>query len=127
MMRSGVNGVTDFIIHSRYHSEPAIGKIGVYVPGSEEIGFLLARKYWGRGLAREALKAMLWYLFESKDFEQITADVDPRNQQCLKLLAKVGLEVYNRKERTWQIGEEWCDSVYLRLRKEDWKQAEQPR
>jgi [ribosomal protein S5]-alanine N-acetyltransferase len=120
MMQSNTNGATDFIIHPLSDPELAIGKIGVYSSDSNEIGFLLARKYWGQGLAREALGAMLCYLFEVKSYEQLTADVDPRNQQCMKLLGRVGFEVFDRKERTWQIGEEWCDSVYLKMRKEDW-------
>lgn len=42
----------------------AIGKIGIYRPlPANEIGFLLSRAYWGRGLAKEALSHILEYLF----------------------------------------------------------------
>lgn len=41
-----------------------IGKIGIYRPiPANEIGFLLSRTYWGRGLAKEALDYILEYLF----------------------------------------------------------------
>lgn len=41
-----------------------IGKIGIYAPWpSNEIGFLLSRAFWGRGLAYEALSCMLEYIF----------------------------------------------------------------
>jgi [ribosomal protein S5]-alanine N-acetyltransferase len=124
MIQSNTNGVTDFIIHPLSNPELAIGKIGVYSEDSDEIGFLLSRTYWGRGLAREALETMLWYLFETRHLEQITADVDPRNERCIKVLGRMGFEVYDRKENTWQVGEEWCDSVYLKLRRGDWVRNE---
>lgn len=48
----------DFVIE---HEGRAIGKAGCYaVP---EIGYILHRDFWGQGLAREALTAVLPYLF----------------------------------------------------------------
>lgn len=47
----------------------------------------------------------------------IMADVDPRNTASLTLLSRLGFQETSRAARTWLIGEEWCDSVYLSLAK----------
>ncbi|KAK5946237.1 hypothetical protein PMZ80_000379 [Knufia obscura] len=71
MMESPQNGLTDFVICLKDLSsldEPTpIGKIGIYSPlPSNEIGFLIARAHWHRGLGHEALSYMLEYLFSIK-------------------------------------------------------------
>ena len=117
MIEGTQNGTTDFVICSRPDLKP-IGKIGVWQ--GEEIGFLLERSQWHKGLAKEAMVAILPHLFNTKEFEFLTADVDPRNEASIALLKKFGFEVQRFEEKTFQIGEEWVDSVYLRLTKEQW-------
>jgi len=90
-----------------------IGKAGCWrLP---EIGYILHPDYWGQGLATEALTAVIDHVFSERDIEAITADVDPRNEASLKLLARLGFVETHRAQRTWLVGEEWCDSVYLAL------------
>ena len=90
-----------------------IGKAGCWrVP---EIGFILRPDCWGQGLAREALAAIIPRLFDRFPIPAITADVDPRNAASLALLRGLGFVETGRAERTWLIGEEYCDSVYLAL------------
>jgi RimJ/RimL family protein N-acetyltransferase len=100
--------------------------------GAGEIGFMLHRAHWRRGLMREAMQALLPYFFRPIDdgglgLEAVTADVDPRNSASLGLLGELGFEVTGREERTIWIdggpdgdsdGGEWVDSVYLRLGRE---------
>jgi len=43
------------------------------------------------------------------------ADVDPRNARSLKLLKNLGFRETGTAKRTYQIGDEWTDSVYLEL------------
>jgi len=98
----------DFLVE--YRGE-VIGKAGCWrVP---EIGFILSSSYWGMGLAYEAVSAILPRIHERFSILTITADVDPRNDRCLKLLRRLGFEEMGRAERTWLVGTEWCDSVYL--------------
>ncbi|KAK3703052.1 hypothetical protein LTR37_014663 [Vermiconidia calcicola] len=112
------NGITDFIICLESKDEP-IGKIGVW--SGDEIGFLLNRSHWHKGLAKEALCGILPYLFGTGSFESLTADVDPRNEASLRILKKFGFEVERYEGKTLKVGDEWMDSVYLRLTKERWK------
>ena len=90
-----------------------IGKAGCWrVP---EIGYILHPDCWGQGLAQEALRAIVPHIFANFDIPAITADVDPRNEASLRLLAKLGFVETGRAARTWEVGGEWCDSVYLAL------------
>ena len=45
------------------------------------------------------------------------ADVDPRNAASLGLLRKLGFVETRHARCTIKVGEEWCDSVYLALRR----------
>lgn len=88
-----------------------IGKMGAWrVP---EIGFILARDAWGRGLAFEAGAAFLRHA-AARGLDHLTADVDPRNAASLRLLDRLGFHRTGTAERTFHIAGEWSDSVYLR-------------
>jgi RimJ/RimL family protein N-acetyltransferase len=102
----------DFVVE---HEGRAIGKAGCWrLP---EVGYILHPDYWGQGLASEALTAVIGHVFSTRAIEAIKADVDPRNEGSLRLLARLGFVETHRAERTWLVGEEWCDSVYLALKR----------
>jgi RimJ/RimL family protein N-acetyltransferase len=89
-----------------------IGKLGAWrLP---EIGFLIDPVQWGRGYASEALTAFIERRKKLGSVE-LTADVDPRNVSGLKLLERHGFVETSRATGTFQLGDELCDSVYLRL------------
>lgn len=90
-----------------------IGKAGLW--NGDEIGFLFSPAVWGQGYAREALGAVIAHAFGAGGRTQIRADVDPRNDRCLALLSRLGFQETGRTARTFCIGGEWSDSVYLAL------------
>jgi len=101
----------DFCVELDGH---VIGKLGCWqLP---EIGFLFDPAYWGQGYASEAMAAYLDRRRAIGTPSPITADVDPRNDRSLALLVRHGFVETGRQERTWNVGGEWCDSVYLELR-----------
>lgn len=90
-----------------------IGKAGFWrLP---EIGFILHPDHWGRGLAREALEAVIASAFSTFPVAALTADVDPRNEASLGLLKGLGFVETGRAKRSWKVGGVYCDSVYLAL------------
>ena len=110
MIQAPPQSSCDFVIE---HQGQVIGKAGCWrVP---EIGYILHPDAWGQGLAREALSAVIPEVFAHFPIDAITGDVDPRNVASLKLLARLGFVETHRAARTWLVGEEWCDSVYLAL------------
>jgi [ribosomal protein S5]-alanine N-acetyltransferase len=109
-MVAGAPGEDDFLIE---HRARVIGKAGAWrLP---EVGFLLHPDHWGKGLAFEAMTAVIAHLFASHPVPELTAEADPRNAASLRLLGRLGFVETGRAERTMQWRDEWCDSVYLAL------------
>ena len=112
MMASPETESDDFVVTLEGR---VIGKAGFWrLP---EIGYIFHPDHWGQGLARECLSAIIARAFQRSAMDAINADVDPRNQASLGLLGKLGFVETGRKQATWLIGDEWCDSVYLELRR----------
>jgi RimJ/RimL family protein N-acetyltransferase len=96
----------------------AIGKAGAWrLP---EVGFLLHPDHWGKGLGREAMTAVIDHLFAAHPLRHLTAEADPRNDASVGLLTSLGFHETHRAERTMQWRDEWCDSIYFALPREDW-------
>lgn len=89
-----------------------IGKLGAYkLP---DFGYIFHPEVWGQGFASEALAAFIEHRRRSGGVE-LTADTDPRNAASIRLLQRHGFVETGRAERTWLVGDEWCDSIYWRL------------
>jgi RimJ/RimL family protein N-acetyltransferase len=114
MINIGAREGEDFVIELEGR---VIGKAGLY--RFPEIGFILHPETWGRGYAQEALQPVLARAFEVHRLASVEADVDPRNSASLRLLARLGFRETHRASRTWQVGGQWCDSVYLRLSRDE--------
>jgi len=105
----------DFVIE---RDGRVIGKAGAWrLP---EIGFLLHPDCWRQGLAREALEAVIPWLFTRHAVTTLTAEADPRNAASLGLLGRLGFTETHRQARTLLWRDEWCDSVYLALPRATW-------
>lgn len=89
-----------------------IGKLGCWrLP---DVGFLFDPSTWGCGYAGEAMTAFIERR-RALGSTELTADVDPGNHPSLRLLTRCGFKETHRGQRTWNIGGQWHDSVYLRL------------
>jgi ribosomal-protein-alanine N-acetyltransferase len=80
-----------------------------------EIGFVLRRDRWGRGLASEAVRAALAFGFGPMNLHRVEADVDPENSASLGLLTGLGFREEGRLAERWFTYGEWRDSVLLGL------------
>lgn len=54
-----------------------------------EIGYDIAKSFWGRGYASEAVSSLLDFAFSSLKLNRIEAKVDPENANSIKLLQKL--------------------------------------
>jgi [ribosomal protein S5]-alanine N-acetyltransferase len=86
-----------------------------------EVGFALARAFWGRGLIVRALPAVIQFAFERLDLHRIEADTDPRNVASMRVLERLGFQREGLlRERYFQFGEAQ-DAVFFGLLRRDWK------
>ncbi len=80
-----------------------------------EVGYILNRKFWGKGYASEALQRIIRYCFDDLEFGRLEADVDPANHGSLKLLERHGFEREGYFRRRWFMRGAWYDSVMFGL------------
>lgn len=85
-----------------------------------EIGYVLARAYWGKGLMHQALTALVDFAFTTLTLNRIEADVDPRNAASLRLLERLGFQREGLLRERWIVGDEIQDSVLLGLLRREW-------
>ena len=70
--------------------------------GTPELVYLLAKPYWGVGLATEVAKACLNWGFEERHFERIVAITRPEHAASRRVMEKVGM-VYESDETYHEI------------------------
>jgi RimJ/RimL family protein N-acetyltransferase len=75
-----------------------IGFVGLSIPSFEaafmpavEIGWRLARAYWGRGLASEAARASLADGFQRLGLDEIVSFTSPENVRSTRVMERVGM------------------------------------
>ena len=94
-----------------------------HVQGRAELGFALARPYWGKRYAREALTILLEHAFGTLGLRRIEADVDPRNQGSLHTLEALGFRREGYLRQRWRVAGELQDSVLMGLLASEWPPA----
>jgi RimJ/RimL family protein N-acetyltransferase len=68
----------------------------------DEIGYRLREKYWRKGFGTEVTVGLLKYGFDQMKMDKITADVDTRNLNSIKILEKfmtAKKEFYNDSDK----------------------------
>jgi len=56
-----------------------------------EVAYLLDKKYWGRGLATEAARAILHHAFEQLQLSRLICLIDRENQASIRVATKIGM------------------------------------
>jgi RimJ/RimL family protein N-acetyltransferase len=79
-------------------AEAFIGFVGLSVPSFEahftpcvEIGWRLAKEYWGCGYASEAAAASLRFAFDQLRLQQIVAFTVPLNRRSMHVMERIGM------------------------------------
>jgi RimJ/RimL family protein N-acetyltransferase len=58
-----------------------------------EIGWWLARPYWGRGLATEAARVALTDVFERAGLDRVISIARPANTASIRIMEKLGVKL----------------------------------
>ena len=95
-----------------------IGSLGVEEYGMEEalsefyeyqgreIGYVLSKDYWGKGLMPEAVKAAIDYLFNVQKLDFLTCGYYEFNSQSKKVQEKCGFNPYRKLMMETRLGTE---------------------
>jgi ribosomal-protein-alanine N-acetyltransferase len=77
-------------------SDEFIGRagFGITETGDTEAGYVLHKKFWGKGYASEAVQALLKYAREHIDVDYIIAYADIRNTGSTRVMEKCGMSYY---------------------------------
>jgi RimJ/RimL family protein N-acetyltransferase len=100
-----------------------VGDVGIHVVASQpetcELGVTLARASQGRGIATEALEAIVALLFERDGMHRLFAQVDDRNLGAQRLFDRLGFRCEARSiEADWFKGEWTTLRTYALLQRE---------
>ena len=90
-------------------------------PGVSEIGYLVLRRFWGNGYAREAVTRLLDLLFLEERHRRVMADTDPENDASNALLKDLGFTLEGRLRSEWETHIGVRDSFIWGLLAEEWK------
>jgi len=92
-------------------------------PATAEIGVTLAQESQGKGIATEALTALVTELFEQRGLHRVVAETDDRNAPVQRLLERLGFRCEARLvEADWFKGEWSTLRVYAMLDRE-WRRS----
>ncbi|MBR2926220.1 MAG: GNAT family N-acetyltransferase [Clostridia bacterium] len=93
-----------------------IGSLGVEKYGMEgaltefdgyrgrEIGYVLSKDYWGKGLMPEAVSAVIQYLFDTWDLDFLTCGYYDFNAQSKRVQEKCGFRPYRKLVMDTRLG-----------------------
>ncbi|HET7228981.1 MAG TPA: GNAT family protein [Longimicrobium sp.] len=86
-----------------------------------ELGFTLAREHQGRGLAAEAVRAVLGWAFGELALHRVVAVTDARNDAAAALLQRIG---FRREahfiQNVWYKGA-WGDEFLFAMLRSEWR------
>lgn len=126
--------LTSFIKHKRTfaleYQGKVIGSLGIEEYSEEnypelaelqgrEIGYVLSKDYWGRGLMPEAVKAVIEYLFEEEQLDFILVGHFEHNKQSARVIEKCGFRYIKttKYETRYDTVEDSVESILYKPRK----------
>lgn len=83
----------------------------------KEIGYVLSKDYWGRGLTPEAVKVVINFCFKECGLEAVTIGHFSTNNQSKRVIEKCGFEfVKNSEYYAKQLQKTFDDKKYILYR-----------
>lgn len=103
------------------------GRIRLTVTSSDhrlaDVGYVLRRRYWGKGYATEALLLLVDFAFRALSLHRLEATCDPENTGSWRVLEKAGFKREGHLRRNLLAHGNWRDSYIYGLLDEEWRSA----
>ncbi|PEU97855.1 GNAT family N-acetyltransferase [Bacillus cereus] len=84
-----------------------------------EIGWVFNPKYFNKGYASEAAKAILKYGFKEMKLHRIIATCQPENPPSYRVMEKIGMRREGYFKKCIPHGNEWWDEYYYAILEEE--------
>lgn len=78
-----------------------------------EIGYVLSKDYWGRGLMPEAVKAVISYCFDVLNFDYLTCGHFDWNSQSRRVIEKCGFQYLKEIVHTTRYETKETTKLYI--------------
>jgi RimJ/RimL family protein N-acetyltransferase len=85
--------------------------------GEIEVGYGMAKDFWGKGIGFECAKAWIDYGFEKVGLERIVAVAQPENVGSWRIMEKLGMR-YEKNEEHYGL-----DCALYALSREEWQRV----
>jgi ribosomal-protein-alanine N-acetyltransferase len=100
-----------------------IGKVALYRWDREhfraQVGYALNRAFWGRGYAREAVRAAVAFAFERLGVHGVEGHCDPQNHASASLLRQLGFRQEAHYRENYLLGGTFHDTAVFCLLEQD--------
>lgn len=104
-----------------------IGSIGLRLKDeanrTADIGYVLNRKYWGRGYMTESARAILEVAFKHLKLHRVWATCDTRNRASYRVMERLGLRREGLFVKNAMEKGEWRDTYLYAILAEEWQTA----
>lgn len=121
----GDPGVPYFLAAVEQQTGAVVGSVQLTITSVQdqqgELGFSFNRNYGGRGLATEAVHAVLGYGFAFMGLHRIVAGVDSRNERSWRLMERVGMRREAHFLHASLEGDEWIDDLVYAILDHEWR------
>ena len=101
-----------------------VGRVGLRVTepalGEAMAWWVVARPFWGQGLAAEAAAALLEFGFTQLGLHRVWADCDPRNTASLRVCEKLGMRREAHFREAVLLKGRWSDSIVSAVLAREW-------
>jgi len=99
-------------------------KMDRYIPRlrqrTAELGYMLRRDCWGRGIATEAARLLLDFAFGEVGLHRVFAVVGDDNPASIRVLEKLGFRREARHVKDVLINGEWLTSLIYAVLEDEW-------
>ena len=126
-MQSNVKGESLALVLELKESQRMVGQISLFnihqASARAEIGYVLSRAHWQKGLMSEAMLAFISFCFTDLNLRRLEADIDPDNMASAALLQNMGFVKEGLLKQRWEVDGLITDSELFGLLKSAWRSS----
>ena len=96
----GLRGYGTWAVEERGTSN-FVGRVGLHYPEGwpdRELGWTIARRFWGKGYASEAARASIAHAFGPLDWSHLVSLIHPENHRSARVAERLGYRVHGSAE-----------------------------